>query len=349
MRLNLKGLAIKALILQLAYLSVLGLVASACTQQHLNCQNSSAKLLQLAKLEIGPAPFISVRVMTIESNANDGTYNQPLSCTARIKYTYDIFTTPSFLAKVTFSFNHQAQMDDFIFINIKPALQQWLAKLPTLTALQKTNSGNLSVLQLPQKEQRQTHNQIQSLAFNNQLITLPNGKNYSTITIDKKFTTAEQDFFLISAYYNNAHDWHSDHNYLLSINAQGNVFVSQAFSYQDGSMQQQDQRIIFKGLNRWPFAESNDYPLYGYQGKQILLLQPSQPLSYYTKKFAHANASIILQQIKADGCLNGDQFYASTICTSQVYTYCFKFAALAKSFKNKDYRLLATLCKPNQY
>ena len=187
------------------------------------------------------------------------------------------------------------------------------------------------------------------MLLNQQLIKLPQGKNFSTITIDKKFTLGANDVFLLSAYYNDARDNGLNHNYFITIESVNRYTISDSFSYQDGSINQNESGIFFSGFKQYAFAESNDYPIYQLESGNIQIIHPAHDLNYYRQKFSTQSAHQLIQKIKGDGCLNGDQFYLSDICARKVNSYCFQFNSISnKAVKDKSYWLLNNMCKTQE-
>ena len=302
----------------------------------------TSQLLELAKLNTANANFLSESISNIQTRANLQQRN--LSCTATIHYHHSIFPEQDFASnyhyqvsatKLVSSFEYATGVDEVKFL-------QWFYALPNIVGYQKSRFGILAVLQLP--EAAGSHNQIQQLSLNNTLINLSNENSYSTITLDKKFTLNATDVFLISAYYNSSNDRTSAHNYLVAIESSTKIAVTAAFSYQDGSLQQTAaDSITFNGLRLHAYSESSDFPIYQFHNNQLRQVRTAQADSYYQRKFALLNANLILQQIKSDGCLNGDQFYSSDICMRRIPGYCFEFNSITPK-KDNAYWLLKQMC-----
>ena len=224
----------------------------------------------------------------------------------------------------------------------------WYHSLPQVINYQKTLSGNLAVIQsrtIPANNQ----NQSQELIFNNQQIQLGDNKHYSSITIDKKFSFPHNEVFIISAYLNQMQDQNINHNFLIGVTSDGKILTSQSFSYQESTLQQTQDTLTFKGINWKPYAESNDYAEYEYKNLRLAQTKQELPESYYRHKFSRINAEQILKQVKLDGCLNGDQFYLSDICSSKKITYCFEFGSIIPTPKNKTYIMLKEMCDPHPF
>ena len=338
-------------------LILLSSVLTACSQstKPLSCDDSSIEeqLIQATKLDSSIPLYVNVKVIMMQSNNPHQmpSNNIPLKCKATIQYSHNIFPEQNFLAKYTYAVNKEQQVTTITPISNKNTsdFQNWITKLPIVTSSQKITAGNLVVIQSSNRAKTKAHNQIQQLALNQQLINLPSGKNFSTITIDKKFSTSSTDVFLLSAYYNDARDNGLNHNYFITIESSTRYFVSQSFSYQDGSMNQNESGIIFSGYKQYPFSESSDFPLYKLESESIKTIRPAHDLNYYRQKFSSQSAHQLIQKIKSDGCLNGDQFYLSDICARKVNSYCFQFNSISnKSAKDKSYWLLNSMCKTQE-
>lgn len=332
-------------------------VLGACSQstKPLSCDDSSIEeqLIQATKLDSSIPLYVTAKVITMQSNNPHQmpSNNIPLKCKVTIQYSHNIFPEQNFLTKYTYGVNKEQQVTAITPISSKNTLdfQNWIAKLPIVTSSQKITAGNLVVIQLNSRAKTKTHNQIQQLALNQQLIKLPQGKNFSTITIDKQFTLNGNDVFLLSAYYNDARDNGLNHNYFVTIESATQYIISQSFSYQDGSMNQNESGIVFSGFKQYPFSESNDFPIYRLESGNLQVIRPAHDLSYYRQKFSSQTAHQLIQKIKSDGCLNGDQFYLSDICARKVSSYCFQFNSISnEAAKDKSYWLLNNMCKAQE-
>ncbi|MBX9597968.1 MAG: hypothetical protein K2X04_05275 [Burkholderiales bacterium] len=337
-------------------LILLGSVLAACSQsvEPLSCDGSNIEeqLIQASKLDSSIPLYVNAKVIMMLSNNPHQipSNNIPLKCKATIQYSHNIFPEQNFLAN-TYAVNKEQQVTAITPVNNKSTsdFQSWIAKLPIVTSSQKITAGNLVVIQLNSNAKIKAHNQIQQLLLNQQLIKLPQGKIFSTITIDKKFTLGANDVFLLSAYYNNARDNGLNHNYFITIESVNRYTISDSFSYQDGSINQNESGIFFSGFKQYAFAESNDYPIYQLESGNIQIIHPAHDLNYYRQKFSTQSAHQLIQKIKGDGCLNGDQFYLSDICARKVNSYCFQFNSISnKSAKDKSYWLLNNMCKTQE-
>lgn len=329
-------------------------VLGACSQsaKPLSCDSSSIEeqLIQATKLDSSIPLYVNAKVQAMSGSKKQ---NKPaiLQCQATIQYSHNIFPEQNFLAEYSYGVNAEQQVVDINPINTKNTInfQNWIAKLPIVTSSQKIAAGNLVVIQLSSSSKAKAHNQIQELVLNQKLIKLPQGKNFSTITIDKKFPQNSTDIFLLSAYYNDARDNGLNHNYFITIESSTQYIVSQGFSYQDGSLNQNESAIIFSGFKQYPFSESNDFPLYRLESGNIQVIRPAHDLNYYRHKFSSQTAHQLIQKIKSDGCLNGDQFYLSDICTRKISSYCFQFNSINNTAtKDKSYWLLNNMCKTQE-
>jgi hypothetical protein len=322
----------------------ISIIISACNKpEPLSCDSKETQINLLAYLENNNAgsSFVSAKI------ANTGLVEDLLNCKASIQFTHSIYPEKDLAVNYIFQVGSSNKIKDLTFENKDEArkYESWIAALPNIISFQKSRYGILAVLQMPQVPHTRHHNQMQQLTFNQNAIKFAHGTNYSSITIDKKFVIKDSDIYLISAYFNAEKDLSSDHNYFVSVLPGKNIQVSPPFSYVDGSMQQNADSITFTGINRKPYAESSDIPLFRFQNNQLSYLKSPKPDSYYKAKFAKITPEQILQQIKADGCLNGDQFYSSDICSSKVPSYCFKFHSISVPIKSKTYWLLKGMCQ----
>ncbi|RTL12136.1 MAG: hypothetical protein EKK54_05635 [Neisseriaceae bacterium] len=340
-----------------ALLILLSGVLGACSQstEPLNCNNPEIEeqLIQATKLDSSIPLYVSAKVIAMQDEDSHQMQekNQVLKCKTTIQYSHNIFPEQNFLAKYTYAINKEHQVIAITPISTQNTLdfQNWLTKLPIVTSSQKITVGNLVVIQSNNSAKTKTHNQIQQLVLNQQLINLPQGKIFSTITIDKNFSQDGKDVFLLSAYYNDARDNELNHNYFITIESATKYVISQSFSYQDGSMNQDESGIVFSGYKQYPFSESNDFPLYRLVSGNIQISRPAHDLNYYRQKFSSQTAHQLMQKIKNDGCLNGDQFYLSDICTRKVSSYCFQFNSInTTAIKDKSYWLLNNMCKTQE-
>lgn len=292
--------------------------------------------------------YLNIEVESIHSENSPYT----LICHGTVSLKHTLFPEFHFKDEYTFEINKkQKQLADIEHVpNNISEYSNWLDKLPTIISLQKTQNGNLIIIQKTRQSNINSKNQIQQLYFDQQEIKLNGGSNYSTITIDKKFSMPNREVFLISTYYNSPKDQSINHHYLIGINRSGPIEISDSFSYQDGSIEHKDPNILtLKGINKLPFAESDDYPIYSYESAELIQTKSVKPDSYYHKKFASLSAKEILHEVKTDGCLNGDQFYLSEICDNKISTYCFKFNSMVKPRKDKAFWLLNNMCHINSY
>jgi hypothetical protein len=125
--------------------------------------------------------------------------------------------------------------------------------------------------------------------------------------------------------------------------------VSPPFSYQENTLKQSGDSIQFNGVNHQWYRESNDFPIYSYQNKELTIIRPQLADSYYQNKFSKMTAEQILKQVKSDGCLNGDQFYTSDICQQKKNRYCLEFKFIPVKNKSRVYTQLKQMCAPYQF
>ena len=329
-----------------------GLGACSQSAKPLSCSSSNIEeqLIQATRLDSSIPLYVNPKVQIMSSSKKQNK-NTTLQCQATIQYSHNIFPEQNFSAEYSYDVNAEQQVEKITPVSSENTLkfQNWLSKLPIVTSSQKIAAGNLVVIQLSSNSKAKTHNQIQQLALNQQLIKLPQGKNFSTITIDKQFTLNGNDVFLLSAYYNDARDNGLNHNYFVTIESVTQYSISQSFSYQDGSMNQNESGIVFSGFKQYPFSESNDFPIYRLESGNLQVIRPAHDLSYYRQKFSSQTAHQLIQKIKSDGCLNGDQFYLSDICARKVSSYCFQFNSINNTaIKDKSYWLLNNMCKTQE-
>lgn len=339
-------------------LILLSSMLGACSQPAttLSCNNSSdieEQLIEATRLDSSIPLYVNPRIIAMQSALPHQTQKNKalLKCKVTIQYSHNIFPEQSFTTEYTYNINAEQQISEITPVNNKNIsdLHSWIAKLPIVTSSQKIAAGNLVVIQLNNSAKTKTHNQIQQLALNQQLINLPEGKNFSTITIDKNFSQGGKDVFLLSAYYNDDRDNELNHNYFITIESATHYVVSKGFSYQEGSMDQNESGIVFYGFKQYPFSESNDFPLYQLESGNIQVIRPAHDLNYYRHKFSSQTAHQLIQKIKSDGCLNGDQFYLSDICTRKISSYCFQFNSINNTAtKDKSYWLLNNMCKTQE-
>lgn len=266
---------------------------------------------------------------------NDGSVN----CQALIDYSHKIIPSQKHRLVFNFTLSDEGKFTDF---TPKDPLkftdyQHWLSRLPQIINSQTSRGGNLSILQTLDKNQQVR----QQLYLNTNSITFAGKNNFVHVNITKSFNLTEQDVFLINIVMPKLNIQNS---YLLAIHSESQFYISPKFTYQDGSFNQNNQQISFFGMRKYQFSESNDYPIYRFQNNKLSIIQTALPLTYYQHKFATLNAVQLLKQIKTDGCLNGDQFYASDICSNNVAMYCFKFNSISKPKKDNSYWLLQNMC-----
>lgn len=266
---------------------------------------------------------------------NDGSVN----CQAFIDYSHKVIPSQKYRLTFNFTLSSDGQVtafdpkDPLKFTNY----QHWLSQLPQIMNSQTSRGGNLSILQTLDKNQQIR----QQLYLNTNSITFAGKNNFAHINISKSFNLADQDVFLINLV---TPKQNNQTSYLLAIHSESQFYTSPKFTYQDGSFNQTNQQISFWGIRKYQFSESNDYPIYRFQNNKLSIIQTALPLTYYQHKFATLNAAQLLKQIKTDGCLNGDQFYASDICSNNVAMYCFKFNSISKPKKDNSYWLLQSMC-----
>lgn len=290
--------------------------------QPLSCDliNIKSELIAHGKPNLPNTDFIIESVISTMLKQDQVKY---LDCQAKIKYQHTIFPETGLVVTYNYQVTPSNRVKQFAFASIKQekTYQQWLDSLPDIVAYQKSRYGILGVSQMQairHKKKGLTHNQTQQLSFGNKLISLAQGKTYSTITIDKEYVTSDSEIFLVTAYFNADKDENSYHNYFISIESGGKIHTAGPFSYQDGSMVQNDKAITFNGINYRNYAESTDYPIYQYESGRLKIIRPAKSDKYYQNKFLYLSPEKLLKQIKADGCLNGDQFYPSDICTAKI-------------------------------
>ncbi len=273
-------------------------------------------------------------IVTIKK-LNDGSVN----CQALIDYSHKIIPSQKYRLTFNFTLSSDGQVTAFApkdplkFTNY----QHWLSQLPQIMNSQTSRGGNLSILQTLDKNQQIR----QQLYLNTNSITFAGKNNFAHINISKSFNLTDQDVFLINLV---TPKQNNQTSYLLAIHSESQFYTSPKFTYQDGSFNQTNQQISFWGIRKYQFSESNDYPIYRFQNNKLSIIQTALPLTYYQHKFATLNAVQLLKQIKTDGCLNGDQFYASDICSNNVAMYCFKFNSISKPKKDNSYWLLQNMC-----
>ena len=318
---------------------------SACKEvdKPLRCgsANITQQILMQSKAKLPGASFIDESSSFIDVTGGN---KYEANCKVQINYQHNIFPEKSHQVTYRYQITANEQLKNLEFYNKQEALAylEWIKALPNVVAYQKTHFGPLTVEQL-EKHNDFTHNQIQIISFNNRLIKLPEDNLYSTITIDKKFILNHAEVFLISAYRNAENDNNSDHNYFLYVNSAESILISPAFSYQ--KISQKNNILSFSGINQRSYAESGDVPIYEYNNGQLLIIKNRLPDSYYQQQFASLKPVQLLKTIKNDGCLNGDQFYLSAICSNKIADYCFKFKAIKTTKKDKSYWLLKQMCQ----
>lgn len=323
------------------------IILAGCSQTAVTDCNDKVILNQLVWQLQPKDPLITKTISSIELINNH--QNQLLSCKARLNYHHKIL-------KNTLVVDYQYQIDRNgklvqPLLSTKNQIQfnQWYKKLPQVINYQKSQYGVIAIIQ-PATPEKNDHNQAQQLIFNDNILQLSNNHDYSTITLDHKFILAHHEVFIISAYLNHDQDQNINHNYILEIRSESQVAISQSFTYQESSLHQVGDSLIFNGTSlNHPYAESLDYSQYKYQLLELTKVKSAPPDSYYRQKFAKMNAEGILRQVKADGCLNGDQFYLSDICSKKKITYCFQFKSIPVESRNQAYSLLHEMCNPYQF
>lgn len=272
-----------------------------------------------------------IKITTLKKLSDD-----TINCQTLVNYTHKVIPSKKYLLTYNFTLNSDGKItalspqSNLKYINYKT----WLAQLPQLINHQSSRGGSLDTLQTLDKNKY-----LQQLYLNNNLISFQGQENFNKITIVQSITLANQDIFIFNI--NNS-------NYLLSIHSESQIYISPKFTYQNINIDQSKSQIRFFGLRKYQFSESTDYPIYQFQNNQLKLIQTNRSLTYYQHKFSTTTAAQILTQIKSDGCLNGDQFYLSDICTDNISTYCFKFNSISKPQKTKPYWLLQNMCQ-NHY
>lgn len=308
--------------------------------------NSSCNSPSIQQELISRAKFVTNDNLVSESILTIKHLNSANKCEVSIKYQHVIFTNK----QLAINYNYQINNANGSIIRFEPEskhnlLKKWYAEIPDVINFQKTQSGYLTIIQL---QNMQRHNQTQSLYLNNQEIRLES-TGFSSITIDKKFMINHSEVFLISAYHNQNLDKNTDHSYLVAIESINHFATTKAFSYQQNSFVQTGDSLRFNGLNHKWYAESTDYPVYLYQNRQLLKIKSTLPDSYYLNKFNKITAEQIIKQVKADGCLNGDQFYSSDICSQKKIRYCQEFQLIGQKNKSRAYTQLKQMCAPYQF
>lgn len=263
-------------------------------------------------------------------------------CNVTIGYRHIVFNKQIGI-NYKFTINKDGDIGQFDLESHHLSLQKWYSNIPDVITYQQTKNGYLAIIQ---STNNLVKNQLQQLYLNNQLIKLDQNR-FSTITIDKKFILNNDEVFLITTYQNQVTNL--DHNYLIEIESNNQISVSPAFSYQENTLQQSGDVIQFNGINHQWYAESNDFPIYSYQNKQLSIIRPQLPDSYYQNKFSKMTAEQILKKVKSDGCLNGDQFYSSDICQQKKNRYCLEFKFISAKNKSRAYTQLKQMCAPYQF
>lgn len=303
-----------------------------------HCKDESIQnsLLELTTPTINHAPLnLGIINITTLKNFPDGAIN----CQAIIDYTHKIIPTEKYRLAYNFTLNHDGQITAVTPQNVLKynKYKTWLTQLPQLVGQQNSRGGSLNILQTLDKNKQVQ----QQLYLNANSIALQGQKNVNKITITQAINLANQDVFIFNI--NNA-KLNNNANYLLAIHSESQLYISPKFTYQNINIDQSKSQINFLGARKYQFSESTDYPIYQFQNNRLKLIQTNRPLNYYQHKFATLTATQILVQIKADGCLNGDQFYSSDICANNISTYCFKFNSIDKPQKSKPYWLLQEMC-----
>lgn len=294
------------------------------------------KLLDLSSLKIMTNPQLNsniINITTLEKFPNRIT-----NCRAIIDYRYSIIPTKNYRLAYDFTINDDGEITKLVPQNNLKNIdyKTWLTQLPQMINQQNSCGGTLSTLQIQNKNQLQ-----QRLYLNTRILNFPDQNNINKITITQTINFTNQDIFIINI---QNLKLNLNTNYLLSIQSESQFYLSNKFNYQNIGINQDQSQINFLGSRKYQFSESNDYSIYQYKNNQLKLIQNAHPITYYQQKFSTLTPTQILTQIKADGCLNGDQFYLSDICTNNITTYCFKFNSMNQPQKNKAYWLLQSMC-----
>lgn len=331
--------------------SILTGFATGCdNKQNLpKCDSSAVKnqLLQVTASATNKNQFVIPAISSITTDKAKS-HNQLLNCKTEITYQHQIYPLQKITQKYSYQVNTEYQITQVQSTKKdSEKFKKWLDGLPTVVSQQQTHSGILAVIQT--RRVNKNNDLIQLLIKDSRVIKLNNRSDYSSITIDKRFIFGNQEIYLISAYYNDATDKIILHNFFLALES-SSLIVSKPFAYLPGSIRiEKPDILLFNGLYKYPFAETGDTPVYKFQANKISLLSDSKPLSYYQQKFAVYTPTRIMKQIKNDGCLNGDQFYLSDICSAKISTYCFEFHAMRRPEQNKTFWLLKNMCQIQQY
>ena len=335
---------------------VVGIISAwaitACSSKQNNlpkCDSSAVKsqLLQIASNNVPPNQFIQPAIIKIEEQRAVN-HDALLSCKAQIAYQHKIYPPQTQIQDYSYQVNSEYQITQLQTEQKAAAkFKNWLASIPTVVSQQPTSDGVLAIIQT--RKTNSNGDLIQLLVKDEQIIKLNNKADYSSITIDKRFILGNNEVYLVSAYYNDAREQTIAHSFFLNIESTA-IKTSAPFMYLPGSIQiKKPDSLVFNGLYKYPFSEADDKSIYQYDNNKITLISDSKPLSYYQQKFANYTPEQILKQIKNDGCLNGDQFYLSDICSAKISTYCFEFHALRHPSTDKTYWLLKNMCQIQQY
>ena len=314
----------------------------ACTKSvAINCNDEiiQSQITQYVGLLINNQ-FITPKIITIKSLTSN--LDDKKSCSTEIEYHHQIFQITNLKQKYQYLVNNELQITKFITTTTQiNQLKKWSAQQATISDWEKTDTGILAVIQTPRNGD--------NLIFNHQKIKFPGKMTLTNITILQKFQIESQDIFLLAVNPIGTQDNDLPRNYFLSIIQSGKPRLSQGFDYKNNSARADESGISFNGINQLSFAEVNDLPSYRYTKNKLIKVSNSKPLAYYQKKFAKYTSVQILKQIKNDGCLNGDQFYLSDICSYKINSYCFEYHSITNPLKDKSFWLLNNMCQIQQY
>ncbi|MFN7094295.1 MAG: hypothetical protein ACK4M7_02925 [Burkholderiales bacterium] len=216
--------------------------------------------------------------------------------------------------------------------------REWLAKLTkqtkSITDYKLTPYGALYVVESDE----------QTLYFNGKIVA-PKIENYQ-VSIENNFKLGDAYVFLIGSYTGGSIDNDTPNNTLVQVANKDEVTISQAFAYQSNGIKQEDNRLLINGvaIGR-PYAEDRDFPIYTYESGVLTTLRDVKPDSYYQAKLADLQPQDIINQAKADNCLDAEQEQLDL--SHRCYygaKYCFEFKAMKHPQHDEYYVMLAKSC-----
>lgn len=188
---------------------------------------------------------------------------------------------------------------------------------------------------------KQDNNVSQSLNYNGNEV-LSNLVNNDSVKIEREFKLNGQAVFLIGNYSGGTIDNTSKNNYLITINSDNKVILTESFAYK-GEIVQKDNSLFLKLYDpEQVYADNQEMPTIEYKDGVFVNLNADT----LAPKYEGLSAKKIIEMATKDGCYDPKYqvFDLSNAC-DQALKYCKLFKSLNNPPHDQYYNILKETCQ----